>query len=172
MKDKTKLIARTALLLATAIVFQVLGGFIPYHNFIVGPVVNAVLLIATAIAGLWSGVAISVIAPIVSALTNKAAIAPLIFAFSPFIIIGNIIIVTCFYLVGKKSRVAGVASGALLKFGFLYAAVSVFTSVVEMKPQVAIMLKSLFSWPQLLTAAIGGVIALAVLKLIGKNIEK
>jgi hypothetical protein len=172
MKNNTKFLARTALLLATVIVFQILGGFIPYNNFIVGPIVNAVLMIATAIAGLWSGVAISVIAPIVSAITNKAAIAPLIIAFSPFIIIGNAIIVVCFYFIGKKSRVAGIAAGALLKFGFLYAAISVFTSVVEMKPQVAITLKSLFSWPQLLTAAIGGVIALAVLKLIGKSLEK
>ncbi|MGI6669251.1 MAG: ECF transporter S component [Acetivibrionales bacterium] len=172
MKNNTKFITRTALLLATAIVFQVFGGFIPYHNFVVGPIVNAVLIIATAIAGLWSGIAISVIAPIVAALTNKAAIAPLIFAFSPFIIIGNAIIVVCFHLFGKKSRVAGVASGALLKFGFLYASISVFTSVVDMKPQVALTLKSLFSWPQLITAAIGGVVALAVLKLIGKNFEK
>ncbi|MGE5614887.1 MAG: ECF transporter S component [Bacillota bacterium] len=172
MKNNTKFIARTALLLATAIVFQVFGGFIPYHNFVVGSIVNAVLMIATAIAGLWSGIAISVIAPIVAALTNKAAIAPLIFAFSPFIIIGNTIIVVCFYLLGKKSRVAGVALGALLKFGFLYAAISVFTSVVRMKPQVSITLKSLFSWPQLITAVVGGAIALSVLKLIGKSLEK
>lgn len=172
MKNKTKLITRTALLLAVAIAFQIFGKFIPYNNLIVGPIVNAVLIIATASAGFWSGAAISVIAPLVSAFTNKAAIAPLILAFSPFIIIGNLIIVACFFLLRRKSKVAGVAAGAVLKFGFLYAAISVFTSAMEMKPQVAATLTNLFSWPQLLTAAIGGAIALVVLKLAGRSLEQ
>lgn len=172
MKNRTKFITRTALLLAVAIAFQLFGKFIPYNNFIVGPIVNAVLIIATASAGFWSGAAISVIAPLVSAFTNKAAIAPLILAFSPFIIIGNLIIVACFFLLRKKNKVAGVATGAVLKFGFLYAAISIFTSIMEMKPQVAITLTNLFSWPQLLTAVIGGAIALAVLKLAGRSLEQ
>jgi hypothetical protein len=172
MKSKTKFITRTALLLAVSIAFQIFGKFIPYNNFIVGPVVNAVLIIATASAGFWSGAAISVIAPLVSAFTNKAPIAPLIIAFSPFIIIGNLIIVECFYLLRKKSRITGIALGAVLKFGFLYASVSIFTSLVEMKPQVAATLINLFSWPQLLTAVIGGVVALVVLKLAGKVLER
>jgi len=172
MKSKTIFITRTALLLAVAIAFQIFGKFIPYNNFIVGPVVNAVLIIATASAGFWSGTAISVIAPLVSAFTNKAPIAPFVIAFSPFIIIGNLIIVACFYLFRKKSKIGGIAAGAVLKFGFLYASVSVFTSVVDMKPQVASTLVNLFSWPQLLTAAIGGAIALVVLKLAGNAFER
>lgn len=171
MKNSTKFITRTALLLAVAIAFQFFGKLIPYNNFIVGPIVNAVLIIATASAGFWSGAAISVIAPLVSAFTNKAAIAPLILGFSPFIIIGNLIIVACFFLLRKKSRVAGVVAGAVLKFGFLYAAISIFTSVIEMKPQVAVTLTNLFTWPQILTAAIGGAIALVVLRLAGKSLE-
>lgn len=172
MKNKTQFITRTALLLAVAIAFQIFGKFIPYNNFIVGPVVNAVIIIATASAGIWSGAAISVIAPLVSALTNKAAIAPLIIAFSPFIIIGNLIIALCYFLLRKKSKVGGLAAGAVLKFAFLYASISVFTSVVEMKPQVAATLTNLFSWPQLLTAVIGGAAAFIVLKLAGKVLEQ
>ncbi len=171
MKNKTRFLARTALLLAIAIAFQIFGKFIPYNNFIVGPVVNAVLLVATAAAGLWSGIAISVIAPLVSAFTNKAAIAPLIIGFSPFIIIGNIIIVLCFHFLRKKNAVLGVAAGSVLKFGFLYGAISVFTSLVEMKPPVAATLTNLFSWPQLITALVGGAIAIVILKLAGKSLE-
>ena len=171
MKNKTKFLTRTALLLAVAIAFQFFGRFIPYNNFIVGPVVNAVLIIATAIAGFWSGTAIAIIAPLVSAFTNKAAIAPLVLGFSPFIIFGNFILVLSFYLFRKKSRVAGIITGAVLKFGFLYAAISIFTSVVQMKPAVATTLTNLFSWPQLITAVIGGAIALVVLMAVGKSLE-
>ena len=171
MKNKTRFISRTALLLAIAIAFQIFGKFIPYNNFIVGPVVNAVLLVAAAAVGLWSGIAISVIAPLVSAFTNKAAIAPLIIGFSPFIIIGNIILVLGFYFLRKKNAVLGVAAGSVLKFGFLYGAISVFTSLVEMKPPVAATLTNLFSWPQLITALAGGAIAIVILKLAGKRLE-
>lgn len=172
MKNSTKFITRTALLLAVAIAFQFLGRFLgPYNNFIVGPVVNAVLIIATAVAGLWSGVAIAVIAPLVSAFTNKAAIAPLILAFSPFIIVGNIIIAAAFQLLKKKSGIIAVITGAVAKFAFLFAAISIFTSLVKMKPPVAATLTNLFSWPQLVTALIGGVIALVVLAAVGKSLE-
>lgn len=169
----TKMLTRTALLLAVAIAFQLLGRFLgPYNSFIVGPVVNAVLIIATAAAGLWSGAAISVIAPLVSALTNKAAIAPLIIGFSPFIMTGNFIIVLSYYLLRKKSRTAGVITGAVLKFGFLFGAITVFTGLVKIQPKQAAMLINLFSWPQLVTALIGGAIALVVIKALGKAIEK
>ncbi len=172
MKNKTKFITRTALLLAVAIAFQFLGRLLgPYNNFIVGPVVNAVLIISTAVAGLWSGVAIAVIAPLVSAFTNKAAIAPLILAFSPFIIIGNIIIAAAFQLLKKKSAIVAIALGAIAKFAFLFAAISIFTSLVKMKPVIAATLTNLFSWPQLVTALIGGVIALIVLAAVGKSLE-
>jgi len=172
MKNRTKMLTRTALLLAVAIAFQIFGKFIPYNNFIVGPVVNAVLILATATAGVWSGSAISVIAPLVSAFTNKAPIAPLVLGFSPFIVVGNLIIVMAFYFIGKKSKLAGVGVGAVLKFGFLYAAISVFTSMVEMKPQFAATLTNLFSWPQLITGVIGGTLALTILKLAGKSLEQ
>ena len=83
MKNRTRFLTRTALLLAAVIAFQLIGKLIPYNNFIVGPVVNAALLVATAAAGVWSGITISVIAPLVSAFTNKAPIAPLVLGFSP-----------------------------------------------------------------------------------------
>jgi hypothetical protein len=172
MKNRTKFITRTALLLAVAIAFQLLGRVLgPYNNFIVGPVVNAVLIVATAIAGIWSGVAIAVIVPLVSAFTNKAAIAPLVLAFSPFIIIGNIIIAAAFAILNRKSKIAAIIIGAVVKFAFLFAAISIFTSIVKMKPQIAATLTNLFSWPQLVTALVGGVIALVVLAAVGKSLE-
>ncbi len=102
MRRNIRFITRTALLLAIAILFQFMGKFMgPQNNFIVGPVVNAVLLIATEITGVFSGIIISIIAPLVSALTNKSAMGPVILAFSPFIISGNVILVLVYDLLRK-----------------------------------------------------------------------
>ena len=65
----------TALLLAV-VAFQIFGKLIPYNNFVVGPVVNAVLLVATAAAGLCGAHYICNCSS-VSAFTNKAPIARL-----------------------------------------------------------------------------------------------
>jgi hypothetical protein len=171
--NRTRFITRTAMLLAIAIVFQLLGRFMgPYNNFIVGPVVNAILLISTAGAGVWSGIAIAVIAPLISAITNKAAIAPVVLAFSPFIITGNIIWVLSYFFINKKNKYIAVATGAILKFAFLFGAITVFTGLMELKPKIAATLTSLFSWPQLLTAVIGGIIALVIIKLAGRQFEQ
>jgi len=171
MQKRIRFITRTAMLLAIAIAFQIFGKFIPYNNYVVGPVVNAVLIVATAISGIWSGTAISIIAPLVSAFTNKAPIAPLVLGFSPFIILGNFVLVLAYHLFRKKNRVLGIGIGAVVKFAVLYTAISIFTSVVQMQPKVAVTLTGLFSWPQLITALAGGVIALAVLAVIEKRIE-
>ncbi len=171
-RRKTRFITRTAMLLAVAIAFQLLGRFLgPYNNFIVGPVVNAVLIVATAAAGVWSGIAIAVIAPLISAFTNKAAIAPVILAFSPFIITGNIIWVLSYYFIAKKNKIIALASGAILKFGFLFASISIFVGFMQLKPAIVKTLVSLFSWPQLATAVIGGIIALVVIKLAGRQLD-
>lgn len=172
MNKNLKFLTRTALLLAVAIAFQFLGRFMgPWNNFIVGPIVNAVLLIAAEITGVLGGVSISVIAPLVSALTNKAAIAPIVLMFSPFIIAGNIILVLAWHFLKKWNKIGAVGVGAVLKFGFLFTAISIFTQMVAMKPPVAATLVGLFSWPQLLTAAIGGAIALIILPVLKKALK-
>jgi hypothetical protein len=169
---KVKFLTRTAILLALAIVFQMMGRFLgPNNNFIVGPLVNAVLIVSTAASGLWGGTAISVIAPLVSALTNKAPIAPIILSFSPFIAGGNFIFVLCYHLFAKRNKIAGVAIGSVLKFAFLFASITIFTGFLSINPKQAAMLTVMFGWPQLLTALIGGTIALVVIKAIGRNIE-
>ncbi len=164
MNRKIKFVTRTAILLAIAILFQFIGQYIPtYNNFIVGPIVNAVLLIATEITGLFSGIIIAIIAPLVSAITNKSAMAPIILAFSPFIMTGNILLVLGYALLKKVNRIVALGTGAVVKFAFLYGAIVLFTSFMKLNAKVALTLTGLFSWPQLLTAVVGGCIALAVI---------
>jgi len=171
-KSKVLIIARTAILLALTIVFQMMGRFLgPNNNYIVGPLVNAALLVATAATGLWGATAISVIAPFVSALTNKAAIAPLILSFSPFIALGNFVYVLCFFLLSKKNKVVGVIIGSIVKFGLLFASISAFIRVMNVEEKSAAVLTSLFSWPQLFTALVGGAIALFVIKTLKRSMD-
>jgi hypothetical protein len=162
MKDNIKFITRTAILLAITIVFQSMGRFIPLgpnSNFVVGPLVNACLLIAAAYTGLSGASVISVLSPFGAILTGAAVPLP----FAPFIAIGNFLLVLLFSIF-KEKRVIGLLSGAVLKFGFLFATISLFVRLIGAPSKKASLLIFAFGWPQLVTALIGGVIALVVIK--------
>lgn len=166
----TKMITRTAILLALTILFQTLGRFVPlgqFNQFIVGPLVNACLLIAAAYTGLGGGAVVSVLSPFGAILTGAAIPLP----FAPFIAVGNFILVLMYVLL-KKKQLAAIASGAVLKFGFLWGSVLIFTSLMNIPAKKASVMIASFSWPQLVTALIGGAIALAVIKALGKTVEK
>ncbi len=171
MERETRFIARTAMLLAAAFAIQFAGRFLgSYNNFIVGPVINACLLIATAFVSPWSGITIGVITPFASLVNNHSPVVALLLPFSPLVAIGNIILVVCFYFIMKKNAIAAVITGAVLKFAFLFASVSLFLNIITNYNLISVppLLKKnflfLFSWPQLVTALAGGIIALSVIK--------
>lgn len=172
--QKVKLMTRTAIILALTIVFQTMGRYIPLgpnSNFIVGPLVNACLLIAAATVGLWGGAVIAVAAPLTSILTTHSPIVAFLLPFSPVVAAGNFVLVLCFYLLMKKNKIAGIIAGSILKFALLYAGVYLFLSFIKIAPKLATTVYFLFGWPQLVTALIGGAVALIVIKALGKNFE-
>lgn len=167
---KVKFMTRTAILLALTIVFQTLGRSLPLgqaNQFITGSLVNACLIIAAASVGLWGGLAVSLLSPFGAILTG----APIPLLFAPFIGVGNFILVLLFVLF-KKQQILGVASGAVLKFGFLFASINLFVNWMNLPGPKATAMIATFSWPQLVTAIIGGAIALIVIKTIGKSLVK
>ena len=172
-----RFVTRTAILLALTVAFQVMGRYLTpymgsYNNFVVGPLVNACLLIATAFVGIQSGIFIAIAAPF-GAILSGAAIPHL---FAPFIATGNVLIVLGFYLLMKKNQVAGVITGAFLKFAFLWGAIYFMAPVLTSKLPVAQASKMAatllfsFSWPQLVTALVGGVLATIVIKALRRHI--
>lgn len=174
MKNKTRLITRTAVLLALTVVFQYTGRLIPLgsnSNFIVGPLVNACLLVAVATTGIWGATLIAVIAPLVAALTIHTPVAPYILVFSPFIAAGNFVLVLLFYLFRKKNKILGIASGAILKFLILFGGISLILSIKDAPPAMAAALSFLFGWSQLVTAAAGGIVAMIILRVIGEKYD-
>lgn len=171
--DRIRFITRTAMLLALTVVFQMVGRLIPNNNFVVGPLVNACLLVSTVLGGIWSGIIISVVSPFTSLINNHAPVAPALMLFAPVVAAGNAVLVLSFYFI-KKYWVAwgeytGILIGAVLKFFVLYSGIILFLRTFSF-PKFAQTLIYLFGLPQLLTALAGGIIALVVLKPLKKII--
>ena len=161
-------ITKLALLLAIIAMIQMFGRLIPNGNLVVGSIVNACLLIAVATVGLRGAAILSFLAPFTSLISNHAPIAAALLPFAPVIVVGNFVYAAIFYYMMKKNKIAGVALGSVAKFGILYVGVTVFLSLMSF-PKFAAVLLVLFSWPQLITALIGGFIALTVIKRLEKT---
>ncbi|MCX8130009.1 MAG: ECF transporter S component [Clostridia bacterium] len=171
MNKKIRFITRTAILLALAIVFQMLGRYIPLgpnSQFVVGPLINACLMVAAAMVGLSGGGIVALLSPFGAILTGAAIPLP----FAPFVALGNFLLVLLFFLFMYRSKILGLTLGALAKSVWLFAAIKIFVWAMDMKGKKAEMLLWSFSWPQAITALVGGVLALLLIKVLDKNIQK
>lgn len=181
MNKKIRWITETAVLLALLVTLQALTK--PMGQLVTGSCVNAVLAVAVLVAGLGSGVTIAVISPVLAYLLQ---IAPQILTV-PAIMVGNTVyVVLLHFLAGKEGtnavkRVMGWVVAAVAKFAALYVIVvnlicgvmapSLLASGAMKEP----MLKALpatFSWPQLVTALIGGAVALAIVPVLKKALKR
>ena len=123
------------------------------NQFITGSIVNATLLVAVASLGMIPSsiaVAVGLLPPV---------LAPMI----PFIIVGNAILVVTFGYLRQRNYWLGLVSGSILKFAFLLGTSSIVISLLlnqNLASSVAVMM----SWPQLVTALAGGMIAYGVLR--------
>ena len=181
MNKKSRWITETAVMLALLISLQAITK--PMGQLVTGSCVNAILAVATLVAGLSSGLTIALISPVLAFLLG---IAPQILTV-PAIMIGNSIYVVLLSALADKSgknlvkqAIAWLVS-AVAKFAALYAVVvwlicgilseSLLASGVMKAP----MLKALpatFSWPQLFTALIGGAVALLIVPVLRKALKK
>ncbi|WP_024834101.1 ECF transporter S component [Ruminiclostridium josui] len=169
--DKIGMITRTAVLLAVVVAVQMAGRSLPYSNFIVGPLVNMSILVAAMTAGIGGGVAIAILSPFTSLVNNHAPLATALLLYAPAISVANLILVIVFYFLYSKNKYAGIVLGSILKFGFLYGSINLFLNIFQF-PKFAQKLLAMFSWPQLVTALIGGIIAIPVITRISKTIGK
>lgn len=176
----TKFIARTAMGVALVIMSQLLGKMLPTGAVIAGPfsvsqlvtgsLVNCVLFVFTAQVGIWAGIAIGVLSSI---LASMIGIGPAVLAIVPVIACANGILSLIFGLIsanGEKLRAPAVIAAAAVKCGFLWVCVPAVLRVLGSVPgkQVAA-LSVMFSWPQGVTALIGGTLALVILPRLMKS---
>lgn len=127
---------------------------------ITGVIVNAALFSSVILLGFRNAVLIAVFPSLIAVLsgTLPAVLAPMI----PFIITGNILLMFIFsYL--RKRMFLGIALASIVKFLFLYS-----FSMIVIKGQIAGKIIAMMSWPQLLTALGGGIVAYLILRSLKK----
>lgn len=132
-----------------------------HSQWITGPMVNAVLLISAVLIGPMEAVFLGLMPSTVALSTGllPLPIAPMV----PFIMIGNAILIAVFYYSYKKNIFASIGIAAFLKFAFLHFSVVLIMSRL-LNPTLSSNLAVMMSWPQFVTAVVGGVIAYAILK--------
>jgi len=149
-------------------VFLAVVAFAPLlkQQFITGPIVNAVLFISTVYLGTLAGVLISFL-PSLFAVSIGLLPVPLL-PMIPYIIMSNIILVLFFGAFRKKSFWLAAISASFLKFLFLFLSGS-FIINFFIKETLSAKIAVMMSWPQLITALVGSLIAFLVLKISKEN---
>ena len=191
MNKKLRWITETAVLLALLICLQWAGSLISaplLKQLITGTCVNCVLAVAALYSGYGSGVVIALISPVCAYLLG---IAPNFITVAP-IMAGNVCYCVLLRLICGRSlrpfwrHPVGLAAAAAVKSGVLYLLVvkvicgvaadsllgkKLGNTVLLAKPMLQ-MLSVMFSWPQLVTALSGGIIALAICPVLRKALRK
>lgn len=164
MASNHQVLTRTALLLTLTLIFQSLRLFIPLPPiisvFFIGSLVNACLLIAVDCAGVKSATIIAILAPII-AYFQQMLFMPI---FIMPIAIGNILYVLIFTLKSKWGYGLAVSMAAVIKTSFLYVSFLWLVSFIAMPSSVITGIVFIMSWPQLVTAGLGGFIAFTIIK--------
>ena len=180
---KTIWITRTGVLLALLLALQwaTLGTKAFAGQYITGSLVNCVLAVSALTAGLSGGLVIALLSPIFAYLLG---IAPQLVVV-PAIMAGNCALVLVLWAMGRGNapmwrKAVAVVLAAVCKFVVLYLLVvqvicgvgasfllgqSFFGAPVLLQPMIQA-LPLTFSWPQLVTALIGGVLGILVSKIL------
>ncbi len=166
-----KFITRTALLLALTVMFQMLRPLISLpplgSNFIIGSLVNASLAVSSVVVGIWGGIIISIAAPIIAFLQQHINFIWLV----PVVAGGNAVLVLLFGWLYKNHKVMAVVSSSVVKALVLYGLVMMSVRIFVVPGPAVAMLSLMFSWPQLVTAVIGGLLAITVLRALSKKYD-
>jgi hypothetical protein len=167
MDKKTRWITQTAAFTALLIVLQFITAQLG-NQFVTGSIVNLLLIVATLTCGFASATTVACVAPV---FVRFIGIGPPFWPLVPFIILGNMTLVAVWYLLGRRGNKKimyplALVVAAVCKFVVLYLGVVKFAAPVllSLPPSSPILLA--YSFPQLITAAIGGVIAIAILPLL------
>lgn len=178
MRKRIKWITETAVFLALLITLQAFTkGF---GQLVTGSCVNALLATAALVGGLGCGMTVALLSPIMAFLLG---VAPQILTV-PAIMAGNAVFVTLLCLLMGRTLWRAVVAwlvAAVAKFALLYGAVAwlicgVFSqsllSAGLLKPPMVAALPATFGVAQLITALIGGAVALLITPVLRKALKK
>ena len=172
-------LAQTAVMLALLIGVQFATR--SFGQFVTGSLVNLILLVSALAIGVGGGLVVAVLSPFFAVLVGMG---PAFLQIVPFMAVGNAILVLVAQfsrkpLAGKGMKnifaaAAGLAAAAAAKFGFLW--IGLVVVALPMIPgitenQVAA-ISTAFTWPQLVTALLGGMLAMTIVPLLNKALKK
>ena len=186
MHKKIRWITETAVLLALLVVLQAVTK--PLGQLVTGSCVNGVLAITALLVGMRSGITIALVSPVCAYLFG---IAPNFVTVLP-IMLGNVCFVVLLRLIAGKNhkpiwrQPVALVSAAFVKFGVLYLLVvevicgvasdsllgKKLGQIVVLAPPMLKLLPTMFAWPQLFTALIGGAAALLITPILRKALRK
>lgn len=172
-------IAQTAVMLALLVAVQgVTAGL--GNQFVTGSCVNLILAVTALVVGLWGGAVVAVVSPFVAFLFG---IGPKFVQLLPAVAAGNLVLVVILSLLAGKNglpiwrkAVAWLAAAAA-KFAVLYVLmvkllVPALVGGGVIPAKASAVLATQFSWPQLITALIGGGVALLIVPMIRRGLKK
>lgn len=154
-----------------------------FGQLVTGSFVNAVLAVAVLIGGLGCGITVALVSPVLAFLLG---IAPQILTV-PAIMAGNSVYVLLLHLLADRDgrklirQIAAWLVAAVAKFAVLYAVVvglicgvlsDALLAAGTLKPPMLQALPATFSWPQLVTALIGGAVALLIVPVLKKALHQ
>jgi len=135
------------------------------NQLITGSLVNAILFLGTALLGLQAGIFLAFL-PSLFAL-SVGLLPPALLPMIPFIIVGNIILIVVSHISSRINDYMRIFLASLLKFLFLFSFSSVMVKSLNIPSQIAVMM----SWPQFLTALMGGIFAFLFLNIYKEKIN-
>jgi hypothetical protein len=135
---------------------------------VTGPLVNALLLITVELMGTGTAALVGLTTPL-SALAHGVLPLPLM-VMIPFIGIANAVLSTVYGALRATNKWLALSAGAVLKFLWLYGVTAWLTATplrvtiggARQVVQLPSKLVTMMQWPQLLTAMVGGLVALGV----------
>lgn len=186
MRKKLLWMTETAVMLALLVALQALTK--PLGQLVTGSCVNAVLAITVLFAGMSSGITVALISPVCAFLFG---IAPNFVTVLP-IMVGNVCFVVLLRMLAgcAQKRIwmqpVALAAAAFVKFAVLYLLVvkiicgvasgvllgKKIGNVVVLAPPMLQKLPAMFTWPQLITALIGGAVAFLIVPVLRKALRK
>ncbi|MCL1829926.1 MAG: ECF transporter S component [Oscillospiraceae bacterium] len=151
-----------AILLVVQAVFKVLG------QYVLGSIVNFILISSTILIGIYESIVIAILSPFLAFLLGFGPAIPQIV---PIVMLANLSYVFVWYLLygrSKGNRVIGImitlAVSATVKFLILWlGVVKIIIPLLHVQKPQATVVAAAFSYPQLITATIGGLTAVIIL---------
>ena len=174
MNPKVLRITETAVMTALLIALQAVTR--SASQYVTGSCVNAVLALTVLLVGLWSGAAVALLSPFFAFLLG---IGPQLLPIVPAIAAGNLVYVVLLWALTRRKgaplerQIPAWLIPAAGKFAALYLiVVQLLCRVLPLKQPQIDTFTVMFSYPQLVTALIGGAIALLLAPMLRRALRR